>query len=366
MAGRNQLLQMLKTGMMSPDDLTDADLAELSGAMPQPRNDIAPKPQMNSMRVESGPDAGKVTSLNFTGARGPDMAPPTPSAGRSVSWGDLAAKQPELDITRPGIEIVGVGKGKYGKDGNVYIPDGRGGYTQYILGYDREASENAMRFQQDRRAREAQIAQAQASTDHTRAQTEAMGQPKPRDAPAGYRYKADGSMERVPGGPADEKFNEDERKKAADRANTLDLLNEAEKLLPKATESLVGTGWDAFMGAFGKSTGGAEATAQLKTIQGQLVAKMPRMEGPQSNYDVKLYQEMAGQLADSTIPMERRQAALQTIRKLNQQYAPGGAPSAPANAPGDLAAQATAAWGSYEPNKYDYRVSGGNVQRRAK
>jgi len=44
------------------------------------------------------------------------------------------------------------------------------------------------------------------------------------------------------------------------------------------------------------------------------------MEGPQSNYDVQLYQDAAGKIGDSTIPISRRLAALETVRGLNEKY----------------------------------------------
>lgn len=103
--------------------------------------------------------------------------------------------------------------------------------------------------------------------------------------------------------------------------DTLSLLSEAEKLLPKATGSVAGYAVDQALGGVGLSTGGANATAQLQAIAGQLTAKMPRMEGPQSNYDVQLYKQMAGDLANPLVPNERRMAALKTIRALNEKYA---------------------------------------------
>lgn len=87
-----------------------------------------------------------------------------------------------------------------------------------------------------------------------------------------------------------------------------------------ATGSYFGAGLDLLGRTVGISTGGAEATAQLKTLSGQLVALMPRMEGPQSNIDVEMYKEMAGNVADPTIPIQTRLAALDTIDKLNQKY----------------------------------------------
>lgn len=87
-----------------------------------------------------------------------------------------------------------------------------------------------------------------------------------------------------------------------------------------ATGSYFGAGLDLLGRTVGISTGGAEATAQLKTLSGQLVALMPRMEGPQSNIDVEMYKEMAGNVADPTIPIQTRLAALDTIEKLNEKY----------------------------------------------
>ena len=49
----------------------------------------------------------------------------------------------------------------------------------------------------------------------------------------------------------------------------------------------------------------------------------PRMEGPQSDKDVALYRQMAGQIGDSTIPIETRRAALNGIRQLHEKYTGG-------------------------------------------
>lgn len=139
--------------------------------------------------------------------------------------------------------------------------------------------------------------------------------------PAGYRVKPDGSMEAIPGGPADLKAGAEGQKKVGDAKDVLGLLDEVDKLIPKATGSLAGAGVDQAARFFGASTSGAEATAQLKTLQGALIGKMPKMSGPQSDKDVQLYREMAGQVADPTIPRSTRQAAADTIRSLNEKYA---------------------------------------------
>jgi hypothetical protein len=56
---------------------------------------------------------------------------------------------------------------------------------------------------------------------------------------------------------------------------------------------------------------------------------MPKMSGPQSDKDVLLYKQMAGQIGDPTIPAARKQAAMNTINELNSRYA--GVPLSPLN-----------------------------------
>ncbi len=140
-------------------------------------------------------------------------------------------------------------------------------------------------------------------------------------APPGYRFNADGSMSAIPGGPADLKNGAEAVKKVSEAKDVLGLLDEADALLPKGTNGYIGTGVDKVLGAAGVSTTGGQATAQLKAIEGALISKMPKMSGPQSDKDVLLYKQMAGQVGDSTIPREQRQAASATIRKLNEKYA---------------------------------------------
>jgi hypothetical protein len=141
--------------------------------------------------------------------------------------------------------------------------------------------------------------------------------------PAGYQWNADRSgLVAIPGGPADLKAGAEGQKKVGDAKDVLMLLDEVDALLPKSTGSYTGTGYDMIAGGvFGSTTKGAEATAQLKALQGALVSKMPKMSGPQSDKDVQLYREMAGQVGDPTIPVPQRQAAATMIRKLNEKYA---------------------------------------------
>ena len=125
-------------------------------------------------------------------------------------------------------------------------------------------------------------------------------------------------------------------------AEVLKILEQADPLIGGSTASGLGNLVDTGMGFFGKSTGGADKAAQLRSLGGILVSKMPRMEGPQSDKDVALYKEMAGRIGDPTVPTSQKRAAVETIRELNSrysgvQYVPGGAaPEAPPVSPGGM------------------------------
>lgn len=152
----------------------------------------------------------------------------------------------------------------------------------------------------------------------------------PQDLPAVRGAQAE---ESAAGRVAGEAFAE-RGKRAQSAGDTLGLLTQAETILSggQATGSTAGAVRDVLAAGVGMSTKGAQATAQLKAIAGQLTSKMPRMEGPQSNYDVQLYREMAGDLANDRLPVETRLAALTEIRRLNEKYAEGQGGQAPAAA----------------------------------
>jgi hypothetical protein len=112
------------------------------------------------------------------------------------------------------------------------------------------------------------------------------------------------------------------QKGAANSRDTLGYIREARKIFEKGpTSSGLGTAVDAGVGLFGMSTPGADAAAQLDTLSGWMVSNVPRMEGPQSNFDVQNYKTMAGMVGDKTMPLSQRKAALDTLEKLQQKYA---------------------------------------------
>ncbi|NOV28008.1 hypothetical protein E5S69_31475 [Cupriavidus necator] len=130
---------------------------------------------------------------------------------------------------------------------------------------------------------------------------------------------------------AGEKQAEAQTQRVKDANDALGLLDQAEKLVPASTGSYLGAGVDAGMAAFGKSTEGAKAAAQLKAIEGMLVSKMPKMSGPQSDKDVAMYRQMAGTIGDPTIPRDTKMAAIKAIREIQNKYA-GNDTAAPTKA----------------------------------
>tara|TARA_R110000868_G_scaffold145024_1_gene364845 strand:- start:1042 stop:1710 length:669 start_codon:yes stop_codon:yes gene_type:complete len=109
------------------------------------------------------------------------------------------------------------------------------------------------------------------------------------------------------------------RAKAVLKGESVDETGAVTKA-PLPTQSLGGSIIDA-VGAFvGKTPQGAAQADRLGVIGGAMVLAMPRMEGPQSDADTKLYREMAGKVGDNTISTERRLAALDEVEKIYSKY----------------------------------------------
>lgn len=112
-------------------------------------------------------------------------------------------------------------------------------------------------------------------------------------------------------------------KKGINAMNVLETLELADPLVDVATGSGTGAAADRVASFFGESTTGDQAIAKLKIIQANLMTNMPRMEGPQSDRDVQLYREAAGELGDANVPRGRKKAAISMIRALQEKYAEG-------------------------------------------
>lgn len=95
------------------------------------------------------------------------------------------------------------------------------------------------------------------------------------------------------------------------------ILNDSEN---SPTASGVGAALDAAGNLIGVAPKGANEAARLATLSGWLVSNVPRMEGPQSNFDVENYKTMAGMIGDKTKPISTRQEALNEVIKLQEKY----------------------------------------------
>jgi hypothetical protein len=110
-------------------------------------------------------------------------------------------------------------------------------------------------------------------------------------------------------------------KRIAAAQNMGDALDLATPLVAIATGSGVGALADRAAGLFGYTPTGAEAVAALRVLGQKVLENVPRMEGPQSDADRKMYQEAAGQLGDPSVTRGSKMAAIREIRKLMAKYA---------------------------------------------
>lgn len=117
--------------------------------------------------------------------------------------------------------------------------------------------------------------------------------------------------------------------KMNDAKDVLQILKQSAPLINQSTGSGLGALVDSGAAFFGGTTKGAQSAASLKALEGTLVSKMPKMSGPQSDKDVLLYKQMAGQIGDPNLPAKQKQAAMDTINELNSRYA--GVPYEPLN-----------------------------------
>jgi hypothetical protein len=118
-------------------------------------------------------------------------------------------------------------------------------------------------------------------------------------------------------------------KKIAQGQSMIELAQRAQAILPNATSGAISNLATMATDAAGIPTNKSAADGQLRIIGAQLVSNVPRMEGPQSDADVKLYRQAAADVANGNIPYQTRIKSLNTIIDLNQKYAQGGAQPPP-------------------------------------
>jgi len=112
-----------------------------------------------------------------------------------------------------------------------------------------------------------------------------------------------------------------QNKKSVQANSMMGLLDEAEALLPKASSGRIGRIGAYVKGEADISDEATQADKALGVISAGLVSNVPRMEGPQSDRDVIMYREAAGDIANISKPIGDRLSAVKTIRRIQQKYA---------------------------------------------
>lgn len=262
------------------------------------------------------------------------------TTGAVVNFGSQPQGQGQLpDYAQP-IEIAGYGKGYRSKTDPfaVILADGRTVQTNV----DRDATMARQRQALDMESR-------QLGNQLTLAQIAAAGR---REAPTYQHVETPNGMMvfnprtgelTAPAGQVGQPMQTKEQiQRSNDATAVMELTDQAAPLLKQAPGSYIGAAANQLGRVVGMDTDASKAQAQLDVLSGGLIAKMPKMSGPQSDKDVALYKSMAGNLNDPTLPASAKEAAMKTLRLLNQKYATGyqgGSEAAPAAKPSAQGAQ---------------------------
>lgn len=94
--------------------------------------------------------------------------------------------------------------------------------------------------------------------------------------------------------------------------------------IKRSTGSGIGAGVDVLAGKLGASTKGAQSIAKLEVLAYPILANVPRFEGPQSDYDVQLYRQAAGDFGNASKPVATRLAALDAMITILKKYDKAG------------------------------------------
>jgi hypothetical protein len=102
------------------------------------------------------------------------------------------------------------------------------------------------------------------------------------------------------------------------------LIQPVADLIKQSTGSGLGSRVDSLAGFFGIGTTGAQNIAKLNTMAYTFKYSVPRFEGPQSNLDVQIYSQAAGDFANDKLPVAQRLAALQGMVVMMKKYDKAG------------------------------------------
>jgi hypothetical protein len=152
--------------------------AAKDAAAANPNNDqndrMMQRPQMVASAPPQQAPSQQMPNLDLSGQGGPRIMasggnPQTMRVvgsgnGAVVDLGTEPAQPVSLDYTRGKIDIPGVGRGYYGKDGNAYVQNPDGSVTKALLGYDMEGSMALNKANLEQQKTRAEIAHTQEAT----------------------------------------------------------------------------------------------------------------------------------------------------------------------------------------------------------
>lgn len=302
-------------------------------------NDFSARKQLENLATS----ASSITNTNRWGGRGAEGNPAV-RAYRTALATDAALQeaQPRLDqaALQGNVDIQQSAMREQGADARSRLSSMTDLSQAQLTGQDAMARTQM----QETGANQRSLLQTLGGIEEAQLRATAAKAP-----PTGYRSLPNGSLQAIPGGPADPAASKEGLQQTKDTQDVFSILDQARPLMDTATGSYAGAAADQVARAFGVSTEGAQSAAQLKALQGALVSKMPKMSGPQSDKDVQLYREMAGQIGDPTIPIDQRKAAMKTVEDLNMKYLPVAS---------DAAAYQALPSGSY------FKTADGSVRRK--
>ena len=116
---------------------------------------------------------------------------------------------------------------------------------------------------------------------------------------------------------------EAQQEKAKSATTVVGLLNGIEEVIDRGHGGFFENVYGGMEAAVGKRNEANIADSQLNVIAGALTSQMPKMSGPQSDKDVALYKEMAGDIGNPRISREAKKAAVETVRGIQEAYING-------------------------------------------
>jgi hypothetical protein len=141
------------------------------------------------------------------------------------------------------------------------------------------------------------------------------GQPTAQTRPPGVTPKDFAAMQA--------RQAEAQQEKAKSATTVVGLLNGIEEVIDRGHGGFFENVYGGMEAAVGKRNEANIADSQLNVIAGALTSQMPKMSGPQSDKDVALYKEMAGDIGNPRISREAKKAAVETVRGIQEAYING-------------------------------------------